>query len=683
MNLTDNDKREIIQLIQENKSLPDKYRFLLFKGREEIELLWNGKSNEVTRVTLPFQIIEHIDEPREEKEISLQGNLFDESGRQISGWTNKLIWGNNNLILSSILNGPIYNEIKNEGGLKLIYIDPPFNVGDDFNFEIKVGDEEFTKKRNFLEEIAYRDTWGKGSDSFLSMFYERLLLMKMLLAENGSIFVHCDWRLNNYIKSILIDVFGENNFRNEIIWYYPDKFPTGSKVLMRNHDTILHFSKSNDFISNPVYEKKENPNKRAMRRWDPILKKSVDIVDEKGKKQYVTYDEKKIDDVWRLPRTLKNNYYPTQKPETLAERIIKIASNKDDLIADFFCGSGTTLVAAENLGRKWIGSDLGKFAIHTSRKRLIEVQRQKKKDSNNFRAFEILNLGKFQRENFISKENIENNKDKEEYYIDFILNAYNAEKINNQILHGIKNNRYVFIGPINLHVSRKSVEAAVNECVKNKITKVDILCFEHEQGLFPNIINEAKDKGVDVSCKIIPPDVFDKKAIEKKQIVFHDVAYIEFKPIYKKNHLHIELTGFSVDYSQEKLDEALSELKQNRSKVILVNGQIIKISKDKNNIEKKEVLTKSWEDWIDYWAVDFDFENKKEFFKRKNENGEIEEVWSGDYIFENEWQSFRSKEKKLELISAKKEVKKTSVKVAVKVIDIFGNDTMKVIKVNL
>ena len=190
MKLTDNDKREIFQLIQDNKPLPDKYRFLLFKGREEIELLWNGKDNSITNIELPFQIIEHVDEPRNEEEIKLQGNLFDESGRQLSGWSNKLIWGNNNLILSSLINGPMSKEIEDNGGLKLVYIDPPFNVGDDFNVKINVDEEnKFEKRRNFLEEIAYRDTWGEGSDSFISMLYERLQLIKQLLSEDGSIFV--------------------------------------------------------------------------------------------------------------------------------------------------------------------------------------------------------------------------------------------------------------------------------------------------------------------------------------------------------------------------------------------------------------------------------------------------------------------------------------------------------------
>jgi adenine specific DNA methylase Mod len=214
MNLSDNDKREIIQLIQDNKPIPDKYRFLIFKNQQEVELLWNGKSDIITNTVLPFQTIEHVDVPR--SEVKLQGNLFDDSGKQIRDWSNKLIWGNNNLILSSLIHGHLKNEIDEQGGLKLIYIDPPFNVGDDFNLEIQIGENQFEKRRNILEEIAYRDTWGLGQDSFLSMFYERLKLMHQLLAEDGSIYVHCDWRLSSFIKVIMNEIFGEKNFRNEI-----------------------------------------------------------------------------------------------------------------------------------------------------------------------------------------------------------------------------------------------------------------------------------------------------------------------------------------------------------------------------------------------------------------------------------------------------------------------------------
>src|SRR3989338_5149054 len=215
LNLSDNEKRDVVKYLEAGKPLPDKYRFLLFKDDREVELLWNGKIDEVTNVVLPFQTIEQIDEPRGEEKIGLQDSLFDTSCRQIHGWTNKLIWGDNKLILSSLKNGPLRKEIEAQGGLKLIYIDPPFDVGSDFSMDIKIGEDEeesFTKKPSVIEEVAYRDTWGKGADSFIAMIYERLKLMHNLLAEDVSIYVHCDWRLNAFMRLVLDEIFLKYNF---------------------------------------------------------------------------------------------------------------------------------------------------------------------------------------------------------------------------------------------------------------------------------------------------------------------------------------------------------------------------------------------------------------------------------------------------------------------------------------
>src|SRR5256886_11437115 len=200
--LTDQEKADVLRHLEQDKPLPDKYRFLLFEDKREVELVWNGKTGEVCNIVLPFQVIEQVDEPRAEKaaDTALQSGLFDGRGRQLKGWTNKLIWGDNKLILSSLKNGPLRDEIEKQGGIKLIYIDPPFDVGADFSMDIEIGDDTFTKKPNVLEEIAYRDTWGKGADSFISMIYERLVLMRDLLAEDGSIYVHCDGRVNGLIR---------------------------------------------------------------------------------------------------------------------------------------------------------------------------------------------------------------------------------------------------------------------------------------------------------------------------------------------------------------------------------------------------------------------------------------------------------------------------------------------------
>src|SRR5665647_3492805 len=216
--LTDAEKRDLTQLIQQGKPLPEKYRFILFEDKREVELVWNGKTRDVCTTVLPFQSLEHVDEPRKEEPKSPQFGLFDTRGRQLKGWTNKLIWGDNKLILSSLKNGPLREEIEKQGGIKLIAIDPPFDVGADFSMDIEIGGDTFTKKPNILEEIAYRDTWGKGADSFIAMIYERLVLMRDLLAEDGSIYVHCDWRVNAYMRLLLDEVLGSDKFRNAITW---------------------------------------------------------------------------------------------------------------------------------------------------------------------------------------------------------------------------------------------------------------------------------------------------------------------------------------------------------------------------------------------------------------------------------------------------------------------------------
>ncbi len=251
LRLSDQEKQDIIRYLEADRPLPDKYRFLLFEDKREVELVWNGKSNEVCNVVLPFQIIEHVDEPRAEKpeDTSPQGALFDARGRQLKGWTNKLIWGDNKLILSSLKNGPLREEIEQQGGLKLIYIDPPFDVGADFSMDIEIGGDTFTKKPNILEEIACRDTWGKGADSFIAMIYERLILMRDLLAEDGSIYVHCDWRVNSFIRLTLDEVFGKGQFRNEVVWQR-DAVGKGakktSKQWSRELDTVYWHAKSDD-----------------------------------------------------------------------------------------------------------------------------------------------------------------------------------------------------------------------------------------------------------------------------------------------------------------------------------------------------------------------------------------------------------------------------------------------------
>ncbi|MBI2882986.1 MAG: site-specific DNA-methyltransferase, partial [Candidatus Methylomirabilis oxyfera] len=405
--LTEQEQQEIIRFLEADKPLPDKYRFLLFEEKREVELVWNGKSSEVSSIVLPFQVIEQVDEPRAERpeDTSPQGLLFDERGRQLKGWTNKLIWGDNKLILSSLKNGPLREEIEKQGGLKLIYIDPPFDVGADFSMDIEIGDDTFTKKPNILEEIAYRDTWGKGADSFIAMIYERLVLMRDLLAEDGSIYVHCDFRMNSYLRILMDEVFGNDNYINEITWKRTSAH-SDPKHYGINVDSIFYYSKMDKWLWNQQYSTHSEEYITRFRNTDPDGRRwTDDNLTAKGLSGGgYTYEYKGITSLWRCPvetmqrldaegklhftkaggirlkryldetpgvplQTLWDDVfpvnsqakeridYPTQKPEALLERIIKASSNEDDLVADFFCGSGTTAAVAEKLGRKWIVSD--------------------------------------------------------------------------------------------------------------------------------------------------------------------------------------------------------------------------------------------------------------------------------------------------------------------------------------
>ena len=751
--LTAQEQQEIIRFIEADKPLPDKYRFLLFEEKREVELVWNGKTNEICNIVLPFQTIEQVDEPRAEKpsETDSQLTLFDERGRQLKGWTNKLIWGDNKLILSSLKNGPLREEIEVQGGLKLTYIDPPFDVGADFSMDIEIGEETFTKNPNILEEIAYRDTWGKGADSFLAMIYERLVLMRDLLAEDGSIYVHCDWRVSAYIRLVLDEVFGKSNFLNMVTWRR--QIVRGMKM----HAQFMPFSSDYIYLyakdkNNAIWNKIEKVNtisleeaKRKYQKDDKgffrtsdrgaysdesiiklyqegrvyvshggeLLIKDGEVSVTAGKIAVKYYRETVGNKV--LEKTVADNIwddipglgitpheylgYPTQKPEALLERIIKASSNEGDLIADFFCGSGTTAAVAEKLGRKWITADLGKFAIHTTRKRMIGVQRQLKADGRDYRAFEILNLGKYERQHYIGvnlnlreEEQQKQSAEKEKAFIDLILRAYAAEKTDGfSNFQGKRAGRLVAIGPVNLPVTRLFVEEIIFECRRHQITRVDILGFEFEMGLFPNVLDEAKSRGIDLAPKFIPAEVFDKRAVEQGQVVFHDVAFIEVKPHIttggkdKSITVAVELTDFSVFYSQDSISQAEQTLKNKRSRIVVEQGQVVKVSKDVNGIVSREVLTKHWTDWIDYWSVDFDFESKHEIIRMQDsKTGEWEEQWTGAYVFENEWQSFRTKQdRSLELTSVAHECAPGRRKLAVKVVDIFGNDTMRIVEVSV
>jgi site-specific DNA-methyltransferase (adenine-specific)/adenine-specific DNA-methyltransferase len=634
--------------------------------------------------------------------------------------------------------------------------------------DIEIGGETFHKEPNLLEQIAYRDTWGRGADSFIAMIYERLILMRDLMHSDGSIYVHCDWRVNSFIRSVLDEVFGREQHLNEIIWKRTSA-RSDSHTFNHIHDCIFLYGRSSSFKFNELFVAhdpeyieryytytepdgrrfatidatqsglRNGPSGATWRGFSPASKgnhwkfavQNLDKLDAEGKiywppkeggwprlKAYL--DEVKgsaIQTIWTDIKTVNSQAveridYPTQKPEALLERIIEASSNEGDLVADFFCGSGTTAAVAEKLGRKWIATDLGKFGIHTTRKRLIQVQRELKAAGKPFRAFEVLNLGRYERQaylnvsaNLSAKKKADALARKEREFRDLILKAYRAEPLPDAgFFHGKNGGRLVIVGPINLPVGRLFVEEVITECRKRGASRADVLAFEFEMGLFPAVLDEAKHKGIDLAPKTIPPEVFDKRAVEKGQVRFHDVAYIEVTPRFDKKNklaLAVELSDFSVYYSQGIAEAIAAELKEGKSEVVCEQGKLIKVSKDKHGIVSRDVLTKKWTDWVDYWAVDFDYESRKEIIKQAKSFGvegelpgvmkdegeflDFEERWTGAYIFENEWQSFRTRQDRdLELKTVSHVYPKPGrYVVAVKVIDIFGNDTMTLVPVTV
>jgi adenine specific DNA methylase Mod len=742
--LSQQERELIANLIKDGKPVPARYIPSISDSPLKTELIWPGKSILMDSSVLPFQSIEHIDEPR--KGTSQQFDLFsmsESTGRQSGGWTNKLIWGDNSLILSSLVNGPMREEIEKAGGLKLVYIDPPFDVGSDFSMDIEVGDDSVKKNPSVIEEVAYRDTWGKGIDSYASMIYSRIKMIHSLLSDDGTMYVHVDYRTNALIRMICDEIFGTANFRNEITWRR--QIPRGRKVEARHMpfsaDYIFIYTKSEsntwnainkvNYITIAEAEKKYKKDEKGyFRTSDPgsysneslvrlfnegriyvtnggvatvedgVLKLSKGSVGIKYYRETVgdkVKEETVADNIWDdIPGmgvvSGEAIGYPTQKPEALLTRIIESSSNPGDLVADFFCGSGTTIAVSEKLGRKWIGTDLGRFAIHTSRKRLISIQREASKVGKPFRAFEILNVGGYEKNQFVGEDPASDeaskaaqSKLKRDEFFNLVLAAYGATK-SDQLspFVGSKGGTAILIGEIDSAVTQDQVQEAIDVALSVGISRVDVLGFEFEMGISPAMSDAAKEQGLTLTIRYIPTEVFDKRAIAKGQVKFYEAGYVEAKCDVKNKTLQVTLSDFGVFYRQDDADETAAELRNGNAKVVVDQGQVVRVAKDKKGVITKENLTSNWQDWIDYWAVDFDFASQPEVITVLEDGKEVKKR-TGKFIFENEWQSFRTKsDRSLELTSSPfSYADPGNYSVAVKVIDIFGNDTTRVFKIKV
>jgi adenine-specific DNA-methyltransferase len=598
------------------------------------ELVWEGKRTQIERIPLPFQVIETINQSRATREQTplLAGlpppPLFEGVTSNKDVWRNKLIWGDNKYILASLL------EEGFAGKINLIYIDPPFDTGDDFSFRVKIGDEELVKQPSIIEQKAYNDTWGKRGEihKYLQMMYERLILMQELLKETGSIFIHVDVHMGPYIKIMMDDLFGKDNFQNEIAWYYYNKLHgTRKRCVPKAFDQILYYVKNREsnYVFHTLSEPRDKPVTKLKYRF--INGKIINIKDENGK--VITYEstERQIDNVWRIRCLQPANKeewvnFDTQKPVDLIERILRISSNGNDLVLDCFSGSGSALIAAEKLGRRWIGCDLGRFAIHTTRKRLLDIP--------DCQPFEILNLGKYERKYWQMNGISGRQKDSEKAifeYLAFIVKLYRAEPvIGFHHLHGRKAGRMVHVGATDAPVTLSEIIEVLEECLANKLTALDVLGWEWEMGLHDVVGNEAKRRGIDLHLLNIPREVMDKRAVEAGDVHFYELAYVE------------------------------TEVRQQGTEVQIALKDFIIPSLELVPLEVRDKV-KKWSDYIDYWAVDWDFKED---------------------TFHNQWQSYRTR--KHSTLATESDwhnyPSPGTYKLLVKIVDIFGNDTTKLLE---
>ena len=657
-----------------------------------VELIWEGKYDEKgnrvspLRVKLPFQTSETINASAKQRQMLLD---FSPSGKP-QGWFNRLIWGDKKYTLPSLLD-------EFAGKIDLIYIDPPFNIGADFSYKATIPDfaggesseiSEFAKQPSILEQKAYRDTWAKGKESYIKWLTDSLGLLFELMSEKGCLYLHLDNTVGHYAKVVMDEIFGEENFINQIIWRKVRVSKAQTTGFGNVHDIIFLYAKSKDLLFNEQftayddsyikshYNLVEENTGRSYGLWDftqsgngPARRffdkridpppgkhwiwsqKRIDDGIEKGRivltsngtprlKRYL--DEAKgrrVSDLWSdifdINSMAKERLgYPTQKPETLLERIISASSNEGDLVLDCFCGSGTTAAVAEKLDRRWIACDLSRFAIHTTRKRLLNNQKVK--------PFVIQNLGKYERQTWQAVEfgGKKNAEILQKEYRNFILQLFSSRPVDGYSwLHGINNGRMVHVGSVDSPISPNDVSQIAIEFKKAmgsgknapKTAAVDILGWDFAFEVNEVSKQQAAEANIDVRFLRIPRDVMDPKAVKQGDIHFFELAALSIKPTKNKRELTLELTDFVIppDDVPEDVQKAISH----------------------------------WSQWIDYWAVDW--ENRED-------------------TFHNQWQTYRTREDhKLKIKSSHVYEEPGDYVVMVKVIDILGNDTTKTLTVSI
>jgi len=638
------------------------------RKKDSARLIWDSKPRRAPNPKdIEFQTAEIVIPNPHRDQTALSYFTEDLTRPEIDkSRTNRLIWGDNLLAMQTLLAQGY------EGKINLIYIDPPFWTGENYYAKFVIEGESVTKSPSVIERLAYKDIWAGGIDSFLDMLYPRLQLMKRLLADNGSIYVHSDWHIEHYVKVIMDEMFGKENFVNEIVWCYEDIGSKDVKYFKRKHDTILFYQKSTeercfksvrkDLSESTIkrYGKYFNEEGKITYLWlkenNPGVFAKLKGVPENLNETWLDKSKgQPLPDWWIGISPLKSHFqeslgFPTQKPEKLLERIILASSNEGDLVADFFAGSGTTLAVAEKLNRRWIGSDFSKVAIQIIRNRLV---------NQDAKPFLIENIGNYQRQMiYLHGARI--------YEMQrIILKLYGATPRRDFSDMGVRKaedgvTELVWVSYPDRPVPAKKVEELARRADHldgRGFKRLVILGWDYEYNynelLAARKRAEADKWNVQVVSKNIPPEVYEylKKAkseeeIEplKEKIFFHEKPYLKvLKPM--------------IEASSDKAKVTIGI-----DRYVLFD---IPIEKEKERLKVRAIARDNFAALLDYWAVDWDYDG---------------------LTFKSEWQAFRGFGKRVKTVPTKtsKELGGgREYSIAIRVVDVFGNDATAVVDVDL
>lgn len=524
-----------------------------------------------------------------------------------NGWFNRLIQGDNLFAIQALLAGdPATGLPSMRGKIDLIYIDPPFDSKADYRTKITLPNGDIEQKPTVLEQFAYSDTWADGTISYLKMLYSRLALMRELLSDKGSIYIHCDWHAGHYVKVIMDNIFGKNNFVNEIVWSY-SRWANVSSAFQRMHDTLLFYTKTQTGIFNE--QRIQIGEKRKRNLVQIVNGKKVSMRDNFGNVVYREQTDKPVSDFWdeqdffvscncwddifQVGKTGRERLdYATQKPEALLERIIKASSNENSIVADFFGGAGTTAAVAERLGRRWITSDLGKPACMIMRKRLIDIP--------DCKPFLYHSIGDYSREAFLSDKQFRRVSD----LARVVLGLYGALPFDGAD------------APANLgHIRGASTLVYVdspNKVTNSNTIKKALELRESYMGGWNKVIvlgwNFAFDIGETIQginrseCEVlvIPPDLLDmlrkkgyRDLVDSGKITFSSLQYLTIKtprimPANKEGKVKITV----------ELDN-----------YVLLSPDSLPLD-DRSKAKVQQVMAENPLDLIEYWSVDPDYDGQ-------------------------------------------------------------------------